>query len=248
MIGRHAYGSDTRNRLKTLGYLALLSLFVTMGGLAVIRWVFEFPMLKDFKPYTWPMSPVTMTMVFAGVYWLYDNVLWKNFSRVPNISGTWIGVVLPNYQKDWPHLEIISVEQTWSEFSLTGDVFFRTEKQDPWRIDKKLGTYNSIAAGLSDVTAKHAYLSLCYVHRGKRDNQPDFQGAMYLDYKPEPRRLDGKYYTNRMDTVNARQGSLGRVILHQLSPKLLSSDEAFKLAQTLGLLDTLEVEILGSLT
>lgn len=247
MTGRHAYGSDTRNRLATLGYLALLCLFFNMGGLAVIRWVFEFPILKDFKPYTWPMSPVTMTMCFAGVYWLYNNVLWKKFSRVPNISGTWIGVVLPNYQTNWPHLEIISVEQTWSEFSFTGDVFFRTEKGDPWQMDKRLGTYNSIAAGLSDVTAKHAHLSLCYFHRGKRHNQPDFQGAMYLDYQPELRRLDGKYYTNRMDTVNRTQGSLGRVILYHLSLEILSSDKAFEQAGP-HLLKALEDEILRSLT
>jgi hypothetical protein len=220
MSGRHTYGSDTRNRLKTLCWLALFA-FMLSGAFTILHKKIAI------LPLDWLPDTLSISAAFFLVYWVYDKFIWKISSRVPDISGTWVGVVLPNYQREWPHLEILTVDQTWSEISLHGAVYFRNCKTDPWSLESKQGTYRSVAAGMTDLETKKSEISLCYEHRGSRVDQPDFQGSMCLEYNSTNDRLEGKYYTNRIDRTKNIEGSLGRVLLRRVSKKILSPEEAF---------------------
>lgn len=244
MSGKHAYGADSKNRLTTLGYLALVALVLNFSGVACLTALFEIPHLRQFKPYTWPVSPITMTGAFGIVYFVYNRVLWKKLSKTPNLSGTWIGVVLPNYQTTWPHMEVLTIDQSWSEISVQGDVFFKDAAEEPWSLEKRLGTYKSTAAGMTDITAERANVIISYIHIGQRKGQPDFQGSMYLDYYRLEQKLDGKYYTNRMDYINGKQGSLGPVLLHRVSTQVIRTTDALALGEKDGLLKHLERQIM----
>jgi hypothetical protein len=246
MSGKHAYGSDTRNRLTTLGYIALTALVITIVGLALLRGLFETPSLKQFKPYTWPVSPITLTSVFGFVYLGYENFLWKKLSKTPNLTGTWIGLALPNYQTNFPHMEIVTIDQSWSEISINGDAFFKVEKDDEWNLEKKLGRNKSTAAGMTNITASQADVTICYGHSGRRYNQPDFEGTWNFVYYHLEKKLDGKYYTNRMARTNDKQGSLGPAIFLRVSHEIITPTVA--LEEGKEMLKTLENQIMHRAT
>jgi hypothetical protein len=226
MIGPHAYASNTASRGRVLGYIALVALLITVASTIVINSVLQSEALAKYQSYSWIVSPITVSGAFGLVYLFYDKWLWKYLSRIPDLSGMWVGVWQPNYQPNWPHLGIVSIEQTWAEIFVQVDFFFKESKDEEWSLSKPLGSDKSITAGMTEVSAAKATVSITYLHFGTNARQPDFQGTAFLELRRMESRLEGKYFTNRIDRATGAQGSLGRVAMQRVSREPLTMEQA----------------------
>jgi len=238
MAEMHNYAANSRHQAAILGFAAFLA------AIAALATQFGFRILAanargtvDVDAYAWLAGPLTLTGYNSLFIALVDRHLWRYFSSIPDLGGTWVGCTLPNYQA-WPHLSIMKIEQTWSSMFVEMSHFWKNEDDD-WAVSRQLGRDQSLTAALSARRVNEANFTFSYQHKGIRSTQPDFDGTMHLLFDLRVGRLHGKYYTNRPSLVDASRTSHGHVALVKLSDEVLSSEEAFaQLIQDANLLQS----------
>ncbi|MDD2059123.1 hypothetical protein NPS58_16995 [Pseudomonas putida] len=220
MKKRHAYALSPHERLKTWGYLALGAYCISLLPpylltlLAPIEGVIA-------------LVPLSFSATFGALFIIYNRWLWKLVnSNIPDLNGTWIGCAQPNYQ-DWPHLAIVTIEQTWTEIYIHEDAFYKTNPNQHWDKNRRLGTNESYAATLEDPAANKSHLDILYTHTGIKKSQPNFKGAWTLTFDIGENHLTGTYFTNRLAKTDTL-GSQGPIILKKVSNKILEISKVFE--------------------
>ncbi|MDU9392898.1 hypothetical protein [Pseudomonas sp. zfem002] len=241
----HAYSTDARNRLKVLSCIAAIAYGIT----AAISYII--PRLLEIAGLDAIYIIGLYSLVFLGIYWIYDKKAWVFVGNdIPDLGGTWMGCTLPNYQRDWPHLAIVTIEQNWSEIYIHEDAFFKNASAEPWDLDKRLGYNESIVAALKDNTAERSDLCILYEHIGLGKEQPNFKGSYNLLYLSNENKLVGNYFTNRSVSIHSpegltrKEGSQGPLILRRISNKILTTTEALATATESNAIKQIEAEIM----
>lgn len=189
-------------------------------------------------------------IVFSLLYTLYDRLLWKfnPFDRTPILYGTWIGMANNQRVKDSLRLEHMRIEQTWTQLSVSINVY-KGLPSDPmsWPTAKRLGTESSTNAFLSECQHGHAKFNFQYKHDDEAKEQMSFGGALFLTYHHEKEdkhcisKLIGKYCTTKK--IDEYEGIFGRIAFRRMSPKLLGYSDT--LAQGQHDLDSLGKDVTG---
>jgi len=162
----HSYGVDNRAfRLTILSWIAL-STFVTVLLVDLLKKVLgdalkssdfssfsslDFSSLKTSLPLLSVLLSVGLVPVtFSIIYWVYAQFIWKinPFDKVPNLSGTWIGMAHNHLGVESIRLELMKIEQDWQQILITVDVYPQNQ-ENPKEVSSWLDEDNS-----SDETKK----------------------------------------------------------------------------------------------
>lgn len=227
MAEMHSYAANSRRQAAILGVTAFAAAIAALLTHLAFRSIASGARQTfDLDAYAWLISPLTLTtynsLLIAGV----DKYLWRFFSSIPFLGGTWVGCTLPTYQT-WPHLSVMKIEQTWSAMFVETTHFWKHEHDRQWTLAKQLGRDQSITAALSGRRVNEANFTFSYQHKGIRPTQSDFDGTMNLIFDLRGGRLQGKYYTNRPSLSDDARTSHGHVFLFKITDSLISSEEAF---------------------
>ena len=244
----HYYAANNQDlRLKIRIFIALLSLILSICLLPFfVNSSFNFPT-------TWPALSDTskilvFPIVFSLLYALYDRLLWKfnPFDGIPILYGTWIGIADNQRAKDPPRLEQMLIEQTWSQISVSINVY-EQNPLDPksWHNAKKLGAEYSTNAFISECLHGQAKFNFQYGHDDEAKGQSSFGGSFFLRYNHERKKkesvykLKGKYCTTKK--IDGYEGIFGRISFRRISSKVLGFSDA--LAQGQYYLDSLAKDV-----
>lgn len=162
----HSYGVDNRAfRLTILSWMAL-STFVTVLLVDLLKKVlvdalkssdfssfssFDFSSLETSLPLLSVLLSVGLVPVtFSIIYWVYAQFIWKinRLDKVPNLSGTWIGMAHNHLRVESIRLELMQIEQDWQQILITVEVYPQNQ-ENPKEVSSWLDEDNS-----SDETKK----------------------------------------------------------------------------------------------
>src|SRR4051794_22553568 len=105
----HSYATTSRHQGRILGALAFTAAFAAIGTYYGFRWIIaEVKPAIDISAYGWLIGPLTLTGYYSLFFAFFDRYLWKLFSEIPFIGGTWAGCTQPNYQA-WTHLSVLKI-------------------------------------------------------------------------------------------------------------------------------------------
>ncbi len=227
MAEMHSFATNSRHQARILGTIAFIAACASIGIYYVYRWLTaEAKPIIDIEAYGWLIGPLTLTGCYSFLLALYEKYLWRLFSQIPDVGGTWVGCTHPNYQA-WPHLSVLKIEQSWSTIFVEMSHFWKAAENDEWSVSKRLGRDQSLTSALSGKRVNEANFTFSYQHKGVRTGQADFDGTMALIVDLPSKRMQGKYYTNRPSPQDDTVCSYGYVILFRQSDKLLSTEDAF---------------------
>lgn len=208
----HTYATDANDRE---------SIPLWLAALAVAATLFLNYLLKalNFQVPWWIDAPSVMGF-YGLLYELFDNLLWRlrfkaiHLSEIPNLRGTWVGVVKSSYGGGTETRGVILyVRQTWSKLS----VQVETETSRSFSTMAVVNTSNSSEPGL-----KYEYIN----EPGTFSVQTmqTHRGTANLRLTPDGAILKGEYYTGR-----GRQ-NIGDMVFHKISTQFLTRETALKQA------------------
>lgn len=126
---------------------------------------------------------------FGGIFWLFDNCLWKvsfinKLIKYPDISGKWTGTI-NNSDYDPISTEVI-IKQTWSKININ----LRTETAD------------SDTEALAFFVSKYENPRLTYIYYNTSETTDlkSHGGTGKLEYFKSDNVLKGEYYTDKHRT------------------------------------------------
>lgn len=210
----HSYATDAKDREWVLLWIA---------ALAVVATLFLNYLLKvlNLQVPWWIDAPSVMG--FYGLFYqLFDEVVWAlrlepiRFSNIPNLRGTWVGVIRSSYQNGTETRGvIIYIRQTWSKIS----VELETETSRSKSTMAAVYTEDSSEPGL-----KYEYTN----EPGARspETMHSHRGMVNLVLSPDRKTLKGNYFTSR-----SRQ-TYGEMVFQRVSNKPLTRQEALQKAST----------------
>lgn len=208
----HAYATDAKDRETIplwLAAIAVAAALLLSSTLKALNWEVPF----------WVDAPSVMGF-YGLIYQWFDKSLWFqkfgyiSFSTIPNLQGTWVGVIHSSYGggTDIPGV-ILYVRQTWSQIN----VRLVTETSSSFSIMAAVNTQDS-----SQPSLKYEYM-----------NEPSaltiqtmqsHRGTANLQLSPDGIILQGDYFTGR-----GRQ-SIGTMEFQFISREYLRRDEALSRA------------------
>ena len=201
MAEMHSYAANSRRQATILGATVFVAAIAALLTHLAFRSIANgAKQTLDLDAYAWLISPLTLTTYNSLLIACVDNYLWRLFSPIPFLGGTWVGCTLPTYQT-WPHLSVMKIEQTWSAMFVETSHFWKLEHDRQWTSAKQLGRDQSITAAVSGRRVNEANFTFSYQHKGIRPTQSDFDGTMNLIFDLRGGRLQGKYYTDRPSLV-----------------------------------------------
>lgn len=209
----HTYATDSKDRESVPLWLAALAVAATLSLNSLLKFL-------NLQVPWWIDAPSVMG--FYGVFYaLFDNFLWRlpfqviYLSEIPNIRGTWIGVIKSSYGEGAEVSGVILyIHQTWSKISIQVE----TETSKSFSVMAAVNTKNSPEFGL-----KYEYISepgtfslqTMQTHRGTSNLRLTYDSTT----------LKGEYYTGR-----GRQ-NIGEMTFHKVSPQFLNREAALKCAR-----------------
>jgi hypothetical protein len=208
----HSYATDAKDRESIPLWLAVLAVASTLSLNYLLR------ALQLQVPW-WIDAPSVMG--FYGIwYTVFDSFLWRlqlgfiHFSDIPDIRGTWVGVIKSTYggETEVPKV-ILYVHQTWSQLSIQ----VNTGTSRSFSTMAVVNTSKSSEAGL-----KYEYLNEPGTFSIQTMNA--HRGTANLRLTSDGITLKGEYYTGR-----GRQ-NIGDMIFHKVSTQFLTRDIALKQA------------------
>lgn len=137
-------------------------------------------------------SQITVAMVFSLIKWLFEKYLWRTqlinkFLGVPDLNGTWEGVLESSYKKNGINVKVdmtLEIEQTWSRIKCTSIFPNSKSYSDLVCLDSE---------GPKGTTLKFTFTN----HSEDLDlGLPQFAGYNELRLN-DANTLDGTYYTQR---------------------------------------------------
>lgn len=208
----HTYATDARDRETVPLWLAAFAVAATL---------FLNYLLKAFNlQVPWWIDAPSVMGFYGLLFTLFDNFLWRlkfkaiYLSDIPNIRGTWVGIVKSSYGggTEVPGV-ILYVRQTWSQLS----VQVETQSSRSFSTMGAVNTSNASEPGL-----KYEYIN----EPGTFSVQTmqTHRGTANLRLNPDGTTLSGEYYTGR-----GRQ-NIGDMVFHRVSTQFLTREAALKQA------------------
>jgi hypothetical protein len=104
----HSYATDSNER-----YIAPLAIAAASLSLAYLLHTLAGRLGLE---YPWWLDSPTPLFLFGLSYALYDRCLWRVslLSRLPDLSGSWIGTVSSSHDQHNRHHATLRIRQTWS--------------------------------------------------------------------------------------------------------------------------------------
>lgn len=136
--------------------------------------------------------------LFGGFYWLFNNYLWKwkrfnLFLGVPDLNGTWEGILISSYKENNEEKRIdmvLEIEQKWDTIKCLCKFPSSESSSDIVCLD----TVSSRSNILKFTFTNNSYDLNC--------GCLDFAGYNELRFDAKEDKLIGKYYTNRNPMTN----------------------------------------------
>jgi hypothetical protein len=179
----HAYAIDTNER-----YSAPIAL---VAAAVAVSWLLSALAARVRWDYPWWLDAPTPLFVYGICYAAYDHWLWRLpfLSRLPNLAGTWLGVVSSSHDPSVRNDATLRIRQTWSVLA----------------VELETGTSRSISnmASLAIAASSEPTLSYEYANEPKAlstDTMQAHRGTARLALKSTDRAeklLEGEYYTGR---------------------------------------------------
>lgn len=185
----HEY-SINKNRNRTLYFLVIFSVFISSFLVKLINHI----------PWQFVKIPITTSLIFGILFWLFDKFLWKWISKyegTPDLSGTWTGVLMSSYD----HYEVkypanLVITQHWTKICIKGNFNTTLSK-------------SSIASIKTDEA--NTQLFYAYSNDGDKGSGLDVHnGYTTLYYDSVAQTLKGEYFNNR--SIGGRHNN-GKLIL-----------------------------------
>ncbi|MEH2318471.1 Cap15 family CBASS effector [Nostoc sp.] len=208
----HSYATDAKDRESIPLWLAAIavaaSLFLS-SSLKALSW--EVPW--------WVDAPSVMGF-YGLLYQGFDRFLWYQniglitFSAIPNVQGTWVGVIHSSYGGGTvvPGI-ILYVRQSWSQINIR----IVTEKSSSYSIMAAVNTQES-----SEPSLKYEYMN--EPSALAEETMQSHRGTANLRLSPDSNTLQGDYFSGR-----GRQ-NIGTMEFKLISRELLPRDEALRQA------------------
>lgn len=199
------YASDAPDReyvylvLAALSILAawLLHIGMKAAGLNVLWWM-EMPSVLG----------------FYGIFFkLFDAHVWKAFSGLPDLNGTWVGEIESDFDEGVKKPCVIHINQSWSRLL----AILQTDQSRSTSTMAALYVGASRERGLKyEFVSEPIALSPGTMHTHR--------GCCHFEISSDRRRLDGSYYTGR------DRGNVGRLHLSFISRERLDYTNAISKA------------------
>lgn len=196
----HAYATDAKDRESIPLWLAAFAVAAALALSSVLKF------LKWEVPW-WVDAPSVMGF-YGFFYYLFDNFIWSyqlgkfSFSSIPNLKGTWVGVIHSSYNDTDYDGIVLYVHQTWSSVSVQLQTMTSSSRST-------MASINTLDS--SESTLKYEYmneptarsLQTMAIHRGTAN----------MRLSPDGLSLEGDYFTGR-----------GRQTFGDMRFKLMSRD------------------------
>lgn len=206
----HNYTTDAKDRKSIPLWLAFLAVAATL----LLNYVLKALSLK--VPW-WIDAPSVMGF-YGLIYTLFDQFIWQlqlgyvRFSEIPNIQGTWVGVIRSSYNGGTEVRGVLLyIRQTWTKISIQ----LETDKSRSCSTMAAVNTEKFSEAGLKyEFMNEPSALSI-------QTMQPH-RGTTHLRLTPDGITLKGDYFTGR-----GRQ-NIGEMVFRLVSRKSLTRQEALQ--------------------
>lgn len=210
----HSYGTDAKDRETIPLWLAALAVAATL----LLNYLLN--VLKLQIPW-WVDAPSVMGF-YGLLHTRFDNLLWHlqigsiHFSEIPDLRGTWVGVVKSSYQGGTEVRGVLMyIRQTWLKLS----VQLETANSRSLSTMASINTLNSYEPGLKyEYVNEPSALSV-------QTMQPH-RGTNHLRLEPDGITLKGDYFTNR------NRLNYGEMVFRLVSRKYLTRQEALQQASS----------------
>ncbi|BAZ28330.1 hypothetical protein NIES4074_07610 [Cylindrospermum sp. NIES-4074] len=206
----HTYATDAKDR-------ELIPLWLAAAAVAATLLLNYLLKVLNLEVPWWVDAPSVMG--FYGLFYqLFDEYLWiqkigfLRFSDIPNLQGTWVGVIKSSYQggTEFPGV-ILYVRQTWSKISIQ----LETEKSKSKSIMAAVCTESSSEPGL-----RYEYSNEPNAFNSQAMNS--HKGIVNLVLSPDKKTLTGSYFTSQ-----TRQ-TYGEMVFERVSNQCLTRQEALR--------------------
>jgi hypothetical protein len=208
----HAYATNASERESTpiwLAFFAVICTLVLSSGLKFTK--LEVPW--------WVDAPSVMGF-YGLIYQWFDKYLWYqkfkfiSFSSIPNLQGTWVGVIHSSYGDRTDVLDVILyIRQTWTQLNV--------------RLTTKSSSSYSIMAAVNTQESSEPCLKYEYMNEPSAlsvNTMNAHRGTANLQLSPNGKELVGDYFAGR-----GRQ-NLGTMEFKLVSREYLTTVEALQVA------------------
>ncbi|MBN3945015.1 MAG: hypothetical protein HWQ38_00365 [Nostoc sp. NMS7] len=206
----HAYATDTSERESIPVWLA----FFAVAAALLLSYI-----VKNMKlEVPWWIDAPSVMGFYGLIYQWFDKFLWCqqfkfiSFSSIPNLRGTWVGVIHSSYGggTDVPGV-ILYTRQTWTRINLR----LVTQNSSSYSIMAAVNTHDS-----SEPSLKYEYMNEPSALSVNTMNA--HRGTANLQLSPDGKELAGDYFTGR-----GRQ-NLGTMEFKFISREYLTREEALR--------------------
>jgi SMODS-associating 2TM, beta-strand rich effector domain len=190
----HSYAVDTKERAWTAVALAAIAVLIAAGVSSLLA--------KLSITVPWYIGAPTPVGVFGVLFFIFDRWGWlfaarAHLSRLPDLRGTWTGVVCRREGNTVDKSVTVYIRQTWQHISIELKSGSSTSRSTMASID---------LAGRAHTCITYAYSNV--PHPGSDVDMHAHMGTATVELSIDGRTLAGDYYTGR------DRHSVGTIQLH----------------------------------
>lgn len=202
----HAYASDSVFRSPQAYFvLAVIGAAMAWGVSLLVQALSAEPL-----PW-WVEIPSTLTC-FGIVVWIYDRLVWRWWSNLPDMTGTWIGDIQSSYDDQTPIPCVVRIRQSWLRIGIA----LETAQSLSHSTMASLVLDHGLETGL-----RYEYLSEPTPRAPK--TMETHRGTAHIRLSPGGQAAVLHYYSGR------GRGTTGEVRLRRVSSSELTLNDACKL-------------------
>lgn len=203
----HAYSTDAEERKNVPIIIGVASIALAFGMDQALA-------LVGFKAPWWVDTPAVMGW-YAVLHQLHENFLWRKEifgfrpSSIPNLSGTWIGTAVSDFDDSVMHEVLVRITQTWSLIRID----FETERSRSSSLMAAVNLREGPAGAL-----RYEYRN--DPRPGAPETMEIHWGTARLLLSVDGKKVDGDYYSGR------GRKNIGALKLGRVSDQLLDWEAA----------------------
>jgi hypothetical protein len=184
---RHSYSTDSAER-------RVIPFFIAASAIGAAYLTVHLLQAFHLTP-PWWLSPLDTMGYYGAIYWLFDNCIWRldltrrlRITRIPDLSGKWVGHVISSYDADSgnarPKQFNVTLKQTWREILVLGD----SDTSSSHSVSAAVLVNGACSLSYEYVNEPAALApGTMHIHRG----------TARLLIKQEGHRMEGDYYSGR---------------------------------------------------
>lgn len=170
----HEYATDASDRSRAPIIFAVISVVIAI-------WIHSRNL-----PVPWWVETPSYMAIYGIIYQVYERFLWRWFSGIPDLRGTWKGMIRSNYNGGTGIPASLHIQQNWKHICV------RIKTGDSWS--------SSTMAALNTDSAREPGLKYEYLNEPNIRSVSTMQihrGTARMRLLPDKVRLEGEYYTGR---------------------------------------------------